>query len=156
MPVVPSGRTEWLALLTQPAAILVGVGLLINQRNKRIDDLREDVKELRKDVKDLQAGQSSLRGLSALPPLPSLPPEVGQWLAPSVVLTVLGLILGLQGKRIDKLLTKAVQGCKSVFQDGVGLSVVLSATFEEAAGQLSWRVDPAASRQQGNARVRTH
>ena len=60
MPPVPPGLGEWLALLTQPAVILVGVGLLINQQNKRIDDLREDVKELRKDLKDMQAGQSRL------------------------------------------------------------------------------------------------
>ncbi|MXW40726.1 MAG: hypothetical protein F4Z75_06260 [Synechococcus sp. SB0668_bin_15] len=53
MPTVPPGLTERLALLTQPAVILVGMGLLINQRNKRIDDLREDVKELRKKVDDL-------------------------------------------------------------------------------------------------------
>ena len=33
----------------------------------------------------------------------SLPPELSQWLAPSVFLAVLGLILGLQGKRIDEL-----------------------------------------------------
>ena len=53
MPAVPPGLSEWLALLTQPAVILVGVGLLINQQNKRIDDLREDVKELRQKVDDL-------------------------------------------------------------------------------------------------------
>ena len=47
MPAVPAGLSEWLALLTQPAVILVGVGLIVNQQNKRIDDLREDVKELR-------------------------------------------------------------------------------------------------------------
>ena len=35
--------------------------------------------------------------------MPSLPPELGQWLAPSVFLAMLGLILGLQGKRIDEL-----------------------------------------------------
>ena len=35
--------------------------------------------------------------------MPSFPPELGQWLAPSVVLAMLGLILGLQGKRIDEL-----------------------------------------------------
>ncbi|KKZ13369.1 MAG: hypothetical protein TE42_00915 [Candidatus Synechococcus spongiarum SP3] len=34
--------------------------------------------------------------------MPSLPPELGEWLAPSVFLAVLGLILGLQGKRIDE------------------------------------------------------
>ena len=53
MPAVPPGLTEWLALLTQPAVILVGVGLLVNQQNKRIDDLREDVKELRQKVDNL-------------------------------------------------------------------------------------------------------
>ena len=35
--------------------------------------------------------------------MPSLPPELSQWLAPSVFLAMLGLILGLQGKRIDEL-----------------------------------------------------
>ena len=35
--------------------------------------------------------------------MPSLPPELSQWLAPSVFLAVLGLILSLQGKRIDEL-----------------------------------------------------
>ena len=35
--------------------------------------------------------------------MPSLPPELGQWLAPSAFLAVLGPILGLQGKRIDEL-----------------------------------------------------
>ena len=35
--------------------------------------------------------------------MPSLPPEISQWLAPSVFLAVLGLILGLQGRRIDEL-----------------------------------------------------
>ena len=49
MPAVPAGLSEWLALLTQPAVILVGVGLIVNQQNKRIDDLREDVKELRSE-----------------------------------------------------------------------------------------------------------
>ena len=53
MPAIPPGLSEWLALLTQPAVILVGVGLLINQQNKRIDDLREDVKELRQKVDNL-------------------------------------------------------------------------------------------------------
>jgi len=32
-----------------------------------------------------------------------LPAELGDWFAPSVFLAVLGLILGLQGKRIDEL-----------------------------------------------------
>ena len=40
--------------------ILVGVGLLINQQNKWIDDSREGVKELQRDVKDMQARQSRL------------------------------------------------------------------------------------------------
>ncbi len=34
--------------------------------------------------------------------MPSFPTELGQWFAPSVFLAVLGLILGLQGKRIDE------------------------------------------------------
>jgi len=32
-----------LTLLTQPAVILIGVELIVNLQNKRIDDLREDV-----------------------------------------------------------------------------------------------------------------
>ena len=35
--------------------------------------------------------------------MPSLPPELSQSLASSVFLAALGLILGLQGKRIDEL-----------------------------------------------------
>ena len=35
--------------------------------------------------------------------MPSLPTELGQWFAPSAFLAVAGLILGLQGKRIDEL-----------------------------------------------------
>ena len=35
--------------------------------------------------------------------MPSLPAELGQWFAPSAFLAVAGLILGLQGKRIDEL-----------------------------------------------------
>ena len=57
MPAIPPGLSGWLALLTQPAVILLGVGLIVNQQNrlidamgKRIDELREDVKEIRKDV----------------------------------------------------------------------------------------------------------
>ena len=42
--------------------------------------------------------------------MPSLPPELGQWLAPSVVLAMLGLILGLQGKRIDELRADMKEG----------------------------------------------
>ena len=42
--------------------------------------------------------------------MPSLPPEISQWLAPSVVLAVLGLILSLQGKRIDELRADMKEG----------------------------------------------
>ena len=42
--------------------------------------------------------------------MPSLPPELGQWLAPSVFLAMLGLILGLQGKRIDELRADMKEG----------------------------------------------
>ena len=42
--------------------------------------------------------------------MPSLPPEISQWLAPSVVLAMLGLILGLQGKRIDELRADMKEG----------------------------------------------
>lgn len=51
---------------------LAGVGLLINQQNKRIDDSRED-------VKDMQAGQSRREAKvdrlleSLLPPIPANP-----------------------------------------------------------------------------------
>ena len=45
MPALPPELTEWLTLLTQPAVILLGVGLYVNLQNKRIDDLREDVKD---------------------------------------------------------------------------------------------------------------
>ena len=45
MPALPPELTEWLTRLTQPAVILLGVGLYVNLQNKRIDDLREDVKD---------------------------------------------------------------------------------------------------------------
>ena len=45
MPPLPPELTEWLTLLTQPTVILLGVGLYVNLQNKRIDDLREDVKD---------------------------------------------------------------------------------------------------------------
>ena len=35
--------------------------------------------------------------------MPPFPPGLGEWLAPGVFLAVLGLLLGLQGKRIDEL-----------------------------------------------------
>ena len=38
MPGRHPGLNEWLTLLTQPGVILVGVGLFVNQLNKRIDD----------------------------------------------------------------------------------------------------------------------
>ena len=60
MPAPPPGLMEWLGLLVQPAVILGGGALFLNQlnkriddQNKRIDDLREDVKEIRKKVDDL-------------------------------------------------------------------------------------------------------
>ena len=52
MPAIPPGLSEWLTLLTQPAVILVGVGLLINQLNKRIDDQNKRIDDLRSDMKD--------------------------------------------------------------------------------------------------------
>ena len=45
MPPLPPELSEWLTLLTQPTVILLGVGLYVNLQNKRIDDLREDVKD---------------------------------------------------------------------------------------------------------------
>ena len=54
MPAGPPGFSEWLTTLLQPAVIPVGVGLMLNQPGKRIDDLREDRKETRKDIKDIK------------------------------------------------------------------------------------------------------
>lgn len=77
LPAIPPGLTEWLALLTPPAVILVGVGLIVNRQNrliealrdsmnkeiddmnKRIDDLQGDVKEIQKDVKELLLRQAA-------------------------------------------------------------------------------------------------
>jgi len=75
MPAIPPALSEWLALLTQPAVILLGVGLIVNQQNKRIDDLREDMNkrmddlnkrmdDLREDMKAMKARQQeSMREL---------------------------------------------------------------------------------------------
>jgi len=52
MPAIPSPLSEWLTLLTQPAVILLGVGLYVNLQNKRIDDLNKRIDNLREDVKD--------------------------------------------------------------------------------------------------------
>ena len=52
MPAIPSPLSEWLTLLTQPAVILLGVGLYVNLQNKRIDDLNKRIDDLREDVKD--------------------------------------------------------------------------------------------------------
>jgi len=68
MPAIPPALSEWLALLTQPAVILLGVGLIVNQQNKRtddlnkrMDDLREGmnkrIDELREDMKAIDARQ---------------------------------------------------------------------------------------------------
>ena len=56
MPSIPSPLSEWLTLLTQPAVILLGVGLYVNLQNKRIDDLNKRIDDLRDDVKDGLAG----------------------------------------------------------------------------------------------------
>ena len=64
MPAIPPALGEWFALLSQPTVILIGVGLIVNQLNKRIDDLRsdlakpddrqrEDMQELGKKVDEL-------------------------------------------------------------------------------------------------------
>jgi len=69
-----------LTLLTQPAVILLGVGLIVNQQNrlidamgKRIDDLREDmnkrIDELREDNKALNEKLDRLLA-ARLSPLP--------------------------------------------------------------------------------------
>ena len=52
MPTLPPELTEWLTLLTQPAVILLGVGLYVNLQNKRMDDLNKRIDDLREDVKD--------------------------------------------------------------------------------------------------------
>ena len=70
MPAIPHSLIEWLALLTQPAVILLGVGLYVNLLNKRIDDLRDgvnkridelrdDMKEIRQDLKTLLLQQAA-------------------------------------------------------------------------------------------------
>ena len=46
MPGIPPALREWLTLLTQPAVILIRVGLIVNQQNRRVDELHEDNKEL--------------------------------------------------------------------------------------------------------------
>ena len=52
MPAVPPGLTEWVGLLVQPAVILAGGALFLNQLNKRIDDQNKRIDDLRSDLKD--------------------------------------------------------------------------------------------------------
>ena len=54
MPTLPPELTEWLTLLTQPAVILLGVGLYVNLQNKRIDDLNKRMDDLNKRIDDLR------------------------------------------------------------------------------------------------------
>ncbi|MDE0647213.1 MAG: hypothetical protein OXI08_04000, partial [Cyanobacteria bacterium MAG IRC4_bin_6] len=65
MPTLPPGLSEWLALLTQPAVILLGVGLYVNLLNKRMDDLRDGVNkridELRDDMKEIRDDMKEIR-----------------------------------------------------------------------------------------------
>ena len=65
MPTPPPGLTEWLGLLVQPAAILGGGALFLNQLNKRIDDQNKRIDDLRNDMKDgmakLEARQEAMR-----------------------------------------------------------------------------------------------
>ena len=65
MPALPHSLIERLALLTQPAVILLGVGLYVNLLNKRMDDLRDGVNkridELRDDQKELRKKVDDLR-----------------------------------------------------------------------------------------------
>ena len=69
------------------------------------------IERLASPSKGLRSANSHVDCLSSLVfPMPSLPPELGQWLAPSVVLAMLGLILGLQGKRIDELRADMKEG----------------------------------------------
>ncbi|WP_074457632.1 hypothetical protein [Candidatus Synechococcus spongiarum] len=46
--------TEWLGLLVQPAVILGGGALFLNQLNKRIDSLRSDMKDGMAKLNDRQ------------------------------------------------------------------------------------------------------
>ncbi|MYF36352.1 MAG: hypothetical protein F4226_06070 [Synechococcus sp. SB0678_bin_12] len=59
MPAIPHSLIEWLALFTQPAVNLLGVGLYVNLLNKRIDELKDDMKEVRQDVKTLLLQQAA-------------------------------------------------------------------------------------------------
>jgi len=52
MPTPPPGLIEWLGLLVQPAVILGGGALFLNQLNKRIDDQGKRIDNLRSDMKD--------------------------------------------------------------------------------------------------------
>ena len=54
MPTLPPELTEWLTLLTQPAVILLGVGLYVNLQNKRMDDLNKRMDDLNKRIDDLR------------------------------------------------------------------------------------------------------
>ena len=61
----PPGLIEWLGLLVQPAVILGGGALFLNQLNKRIDDQNNRIDDLRSDMKDglakLEARQEAIR-----------------------------------------------------------------------------------------------
>ncbi|MXY63483.1 MAG: hypothetical protein F4Y87_08780 [Synechococcus sp. SB0665_bin_28] len=57
MPAIPPGLSEWLALLTQPAVILLGVGLIVSQQNRLIDAMGKRIDELREDMKAMDARQ---------------------------------------------------------------------------------------------------
>ena len=65
MPTPPPGLIEWLGLLVQPAVILGGGALFLNQLNKRIDDQNKRIDDLRNDMKDglakLEARQEAIR-----------------------------------------------------------------------------------------------
>ena len=52
MPTPSPGLMEWLGLLVQPAVILGGGALFLNQLNKRIDDQNKRIDDLRSDMKD--------------------------------------------------------------------------------------------------------
>ena len=54
MSTLPPELTEWLTLLTQPAVILLGVGLYVNLQNKRMDDLNKRMDDLNKRIDDLR------------------------------------------------------------------------------------------------------
>ena len=65
MPAPPPELSEWLMPLLQPAVILAGVGLIVNQLGKRIDDLKDSVNKRiddpGKQIDNLREGRKGTR-----------------------------------------------------------------------------------------------